>query len=172
MKEYSWELPENEKKRILNLHESATKRFYLKEQRVGSFNFPVVSPLKQINITAIYDLSEGMVLSLRGNDPEPIQMPSVSEIESNSSILDESKIQWIKNLNEIINLGGSNLFIPTYTKKPTSISLVWLEVAYQPSQERTKIGKLLHKNKTKGGMFKIVNTHPTGKEYPTTVSQN
>lgn len=169
MKNYSWDLPESEKKRILNLHESATKKHYLKEQRVGQFTFPVVSPLLQMNITAIYDLTEGMSLFTDDN-PEPVRMPSANEIESNSSVLGDT-MNWIIDLNKKINDGGSNLFIPTYYKKQTSISLVWLEVSYGQAKERTAVGKLLHKDKTKGGFFKIVKTHPVGKELPITVQQ-
>lgn len=133
MKEYSWELPENEKKRILNLHESATKKHYIKEQNNPNQNVITVryftdkiTGAKRDTIYGRYNPST-KELDVDFGEGRFYPMPDINE--TNVITLDQQVFDVLKDYNNYIFLRDDNyepniLYVPSHNGKNEGWGLV------------------------------------------------
>lgn len=129
MKNYSWDLPESEKKRILNLHESATKKHYIKEvegsegQRVvfpGIFDFRLKNEkmlIGQKNLTIDGEPLTGVLsnneIIVDTRDRGKVKIPLSSKIY-------DGNINYNQDINPLCgtidcNSDDKTIFIPSYS---------------------------------------------------------
>jgi hypothetical protein len=145
-----FEVNNEEKSRILNLHESATKRQYISEQITGSsselikFTFPFPSEFHTPGgIDGIYDKTHKKVFIQWNN--ENFELVDKSMLEKDPHNLTD--FTWVKDLNERFNNFNNNYFTPSFDGNNSS--LVWVEISIN------------RKNKAI-----VVNTYPTNRKLP------
>lgn len=134
----SFEISNEEKNRILNLHESATKKLYLNEQEKESegvrFNMPLptsVVPGSTLSLEMIYN--DG-VLSYISEDGTMFNVPEKNEIVQSGV----EEMPWIYDINRmIVRQNTNNFYIPSFDKN--NLRLVWVICIFDESTNRFKM---------------------------------
>lgn len=122
MIKYNWDITKEEKSRIINLHENATKNQYIKEQvekKTVYYSYSLLPEKRPGSIVGTYSDNK---LFVDFGDGNYMEIPSKQEIESGATVSDFEKIT-----NYINELGFKKIYIPTYQKDNLGVSFLWME---------------------------------------------
>jgi len=150
----TWNVDTEEKLRILNLHESATKNLYLKEQsevpnefpKNISFGFPLKPLNKPGSLNAQTDDQGNVFLEWNG---ELHKLPTIQEIglpkfwPNNQLFLDGvDEWEWINGFNDYVLARTSqnrNVYIPAYDKSNFSLHFLMYDLVEITKKESKKM---------------------------------
>jgi len=149
LKKKMFEVDQEERQRILSLHESATKKLYLLKEQDYSFSFPALKEggFGQTTVglvKGIYSESDGLSVQIQ-NMTKVFEVPSKNEIESNPNWL-VTKVgyvspyeEWVGPLNkEFMNDNPNLVYVPTYDEN--NKGLVWVKMGITSKTKRSKKG--------------------------------
>jgi hypothetical protein len=134
-----FEVSDEEKNRILNLHESATKNQYLREQHEDEnltqddYNLQYYTPSASVNgdgkVEGFYNQSDN-TLTLRKTyrTTDTIDIPIATNLEQDNPEIfsDDNTMSWIAELNDSM-LSENFLYVPSIKIFDNQITKVWLK---------------------------------------------